>query len=313
VAQAIASGARRAGWTCRELPLADGGEGTLEALGGANRHSRVSGPLGAAVESPWRLTDGRAVIEAALASGLSLVGGATGNDPLLASSAGTGELIASALDLGTQSIVVGVGGSASTDGGLGAVEALRERAPFPVPVRVACDVQTPFLEAASVFAPQKGATAAQVSTLTARLERLAARYDHEFGVDVCSLAGAGAAGGLAGGLAALGATLVPGFDLVATEVGLDDALLGVDLIVTGEGRLDSTSFDGKVVGEIVDRARRRGIDVLIVAGDIDRPALGLPSAVSLVERFGREQAWATTEDCIARAVEEALTARPQQR
>ena len=184
-------------------------------------------------------------------------------------------------------LVAGVGGSTSTDGGLGAVEALRERAPFPVPVRVAWDVQTPFLEAASVFGPQKGATAAQVSTLTARLERLAARYEQEFGVDVCSLPGAGAAGGLAGGLAALGASLVPGFDLVASEVGLDDALLGVDLIVTGEGRLDSTSFDGKVVGEIVDRGQRRGVDVLIVAGDIDRPFLELPSAASLVERFGR--------------------------
>ncbi len=300
-ARAIGIGARRAGWECREVPLADGGEGTLAALGGANRVSVVSGPLGDPVEAGWRLEAGVAVVEMAQASGLALMGGASGNDAVRASTRGTGELIAAALAAGAVRVIVAVGGSATTDGGLGAVEVLRE--PFRVPVQVACDVQTLFLDAATVFAPQKGAAPAAIEALSERLAGLAGRYRAEYGVEVSSLPGSGAAGGLAGGLAALGAELVPGFALVAAEVGLGRALEGATHVVTGEGKLDSTSYAGKVVGGVLSF----GVPALVVAGEVE-PGTECPAAVvSLVERFGRERAWADPEGCIAKAVEIALT------
>src|SRR2546423_7779809 len=155
-AGAIAAGAARAGWTAVERPLADGGEGTLDVLGGGNRRSTVTGPLGEPVEAEWRLEgDGTAVIEAALACGLSLAGGPEQNDPLRATSRGVGELVAAAIAEGATRVLVAVGGVASTDGGVGAVEALPR--PLPVPLEVACDVEAHFLDAADVFAPQKGA------------------------------------------------------------------------------------------------------------------------------------------------------------
>ncbi len=296
-ARAMGDGARRAGWQCRELPLADGGEGTLEAFGGANRTTIVSGPLGDPVEAGWRLDHGVAVVEMAQASGLALLGGAGGNDPVRASTRGTGELIAAALEAGAERVIVAVGGSATTDGGLGAVDVLRE--PFRVPVQVACDVLTLFGDAAAVFAPQKGAAPVAVETLSERLADLVARYLGDYGVDVSALPGSGAAGGLAGGLAALGAELVPGFALVADELHLDQALESVTLVITGEGKLDATSFAGKVVGGVLSR----GVRTLIVAGDIE-PATACPApVVSLVERFGYERAWADPEGCVAEAVE----------
>src|SRR5215469_4084748 len=191
-AAAIAAGAERAGWTADELPLADGGEGTLDVLGGGNRRTRVSGPLGEPVEAAWRLgEDGTALIEAAQACGLTLAGGPEGNDPLAASSRGVGELIAAAVAEGATRIYVAVGGVASTDGGVGAMAALPSSLP---PLEVACDVDARFLDAADVFAPQKGATPQQVEILLGRLARLG----------VPDRPGAGAAGGLAGGLAAIG-------------------------------------------------------------------------------------------------------------
>jgi glycerate 2-kinase len=301
-ALALAEGARRARWQARELPLADGGEGTLDALGGANRTAVVTGPLGAPVEAGWRLVDGVAVIEAARASGLALAGR---NDPLRASTRGTGELIAAALAAGAERILVGVGGSATTDGGLGAVDVLRDR--FVVPVQVACDVRTPFLDAARVFGPQKGASPEDVLVLGKRLDELAARYRDELGVDVTALEGGGAAGGLAGGLAALGAELVPGFELVAVEVGLDAGLEESDLVLTGEGRLDRTSFAGKVVGGVLARCAARGIPAVVVAGEID-PRVEVTS-VSLVERFGRDRAYADAAQCVAEAAAEATGRR----
>ena len=304
-ARAIAEGARRAGWRCRELPLADGGEGTLEVLGGPNRVTRVSGPLGSPVEAAWRLVDGVAVIEAARASGLAVVGGAGANDPLAASTRGTGELIAAALGAGAEALVVGIGGSASTDGGLGAIEALG-RSRFQIPVEVACDVRTRFLEAAAVFGPQKGASPAQVALLTERLGTLAQSYLAEFGVDVAALPGSGAAGGLAGGLAALGAELVAGFELVAGRLGLEQALEGADLVVTGEGKLDATSFDGKVVGGLLAACARRGLPAVVVAGEIESGTPVAGAAVSLVDRFGRERAFAEPAACIADVVADYL-------
>jgi glycerate 2-kinase len=305
VARALAEGARRAGLACRELALADGGEGTLDALGGANRTTAVHGPDGILVEAPWRLDARVAVIESALASGLATVGGAGRNDPVRASTTGTGELIAAALEAGAERIVVGVGGSASTDGGLAAVEALGWR-PFEVPVEVACDVRVSFLQAAPLFAPQKGATPAQVAELVERLALLAARYRDELGVDVEAIPGSGAAGGLAGGLAALGAELVPGFELVAAATGLEGALAEAELVLTGEGKLDATSFEGKVVGSLLARCAGLELPVLVVAGEVLVEPDGAP-AVSLVARFGRTRAWADTAACIADAVAERLT------
>jgi glycerate kinase len=266
-ADAFAAGVESAGRTAVRLPLADGGEGTLDVLCPAASDRRrliVTGPLGDPVEAEWGLRGDTAVIEMARASGLALVAG--GNDPLRATSFGTGELLRAALDAGVRRVIVAVGGSATTDGGLGALEALC----FDLrgaDVVVACDVTTTFVDAARVFGPQKGADDAAVSELERRLERLAHRYREARGVDVRSLPGAGAAGGLAGGLAALGASLVPGAALVADVVGLGDALHGASLVLTGEGRVDETSFAGKVVGHVVARARSLGVPAGIVAGD----------------------------------------------
>jgi len=272
-ADALAAGVERAGRRAIRLPLADGGEGTLDVLcpDAADRHSlRVTGPLGEPVEAEWGLRGDTAVIEMARASGLALVNGA--NDPLRATTFGTGELLRAALDAGVRRAIVAVGGSATTDGGLGALDALA----FDlrgVDVVVACDVSTTFLDAARVFGPQKGADAAAVRELERRLERLADRFLDERGVGVSDLPGAGAAGGLAGGLAAYGARLVPGAALVAEVVGLRAALGSASLALTGEGRLDATSFAGKVVGHVVDEARALGVPVGIVAGDAERGEL----------------------------------------
>jgi len=294
-AAAIAAGAERAGWTAVELPLADGGEGTLDVLGGGNRRTLVSGPLGEPVEAAWRLEeDGTALIEAAQACGLTLAGGPERNDPLRATSRGVGELIAAAVAEGATWIVVTAGGVASTDGGVGATEAVPH--PLHVPLEVACDVDARFLDAADVFAPQKGATPEQVPLLRERLEKLV----------VPDLPGSGAAGGLAGGLAAIGARLLPGFDLVADRVGLDERLAQADLVVTGEGMVDATSFTGKVVGRVLDRAQAAGIEALVVAGDV---ALGTRiDALSLVARYGPERALAEPAGCLMELVETALAA-----
>lgn len=308
VAAAVARAAAAVGAACDEAPMADGGEGTLDALGGANRTTTVTGPLGDPVEAAWRLDRRSAVIEMARASGLELVGGPEGNDAVAASTYGTGELIAAAVARGAGEIIVGVGGSATTDGGLGALRALEPAARLRgVNLRVACDVRLCFVEAAEVFGPQKGATPAQVELLRRRLERLAQIYREEYGVEVTGLAGAGAAGGLAGGLAAVGAHLEPGFDLVAEALDLDERVEASDLVVTGEGFVDDQSFDGKVVGGVVDLAAELGVPVLVVAGEVMAPLPRAIEAVSLVERFGGERARLDTAACIEEAVRDHLS------
>jgi glycerate kinase len=180
---------------------------------------------------------------------------------------------------------------------------------------VACDVTTAFVDAARIFGPQKGATPAQVVVLSQRLHSLAQRYRQETGVDVTTLPGAGAAGGLAGGLAALGARLAPGFDLVAGLVGLAARLARADLVVTGEGHLDPPSFAGKVPGGVLDLARARGksgpaLPVLCIAGGSDRTFLADPpdgmEVVSLSVRFGPARARSETAALIAHVTAEAL-------
>lgn len=306
-ARAVGDACFESGHDATEIPLADGGEGTLEALGGGNRVTQVTGPLGDPVRAAWQLRRDTAIIEMAAASGLGLVGGADGNDALAATTTGTGELIDAALDAGARRIIVGLGGSATTDGGLGALGAIHAPARLRrVEFLIACDVDTAFVDAARVFAPQKGASPAQVSLLTRRLEQLVQRYRTLYGVDVSQLAGAGAAGGLAGGLAALGGRLVPGFDLIADVVGLADALDDADLVITGEGLLDDQSFHGKVVGGVVRMAREAGVPVVVVCGavdpDMDTARVAGLDVISLVEQFGEERSLHEPRGCVEAAV-----------
>lgn len=319
-----------------QLPMADGGEGTLEALGGPNQTATVTGPLGQPVEAAWRLNRGTtavatgsgtgsatgsgtgsttAIIEMARASGLALVI-AEGNDPLAASSIGTGQLIAEAVASGAERVIIALGGSATTDGGLGAIEALKPHTRLDgVRLIAACDVRTKFLAAAKMFAPQKGATPEQVKLLTRRLVSLADTYDNDYGIDVTTLERSGAAGGLGGGLAVLGSQLVGGFELVSAEVGLAQAIAHAEVVVTGEGRLDAGSFDGKVVGGVAELATASGVPLLIVAGSADRMGLAAANAgvykqvsvVSLVDTFGRRRALADTFGCIRRVVRDYIT------
>lgn len=295
---AVAAAARDAEWTCDEAPMSDGGEGMLDVFGGANRSTDVTGPLGRVVSAPWRIDGTRAVIESARACGLVLAGGAERNDPVNATTAGVGELLTAAIDAGARHIVVGLGGSASTDGGLGALRA----GPRPgrmkaVELLIACDVDTAFTDAARVFAPQKGASPKQVDLLDRRLASLQEGYLADYGVDLRDVDGAGAAGGLAGGLVVLGGRIVRGVDAVADEVELDDRIEEADLIVTGEGFLDGASFAGKVVGGLVERAGWADKPVLVVVGDADddgRAALAscdpTPGLVVLSDVFGEQKA-----------------------
>ncbi len=308
IAAAACRAAEAAGWEAEPLPMADGGEGTLAALGGANRRTVVTNPLGDPVNAGWRLAGETAVIEMAEASGLQLVDGAAGNDALAASTYGTGELIEAAIERGARRIIVCVGGSATTDGGFGALRALlpghRLRG---IELVVACDVRTRFCDAAEVFGPQKGATPAEVKLLRRRLERLVDMYAAEYGIDVAEIPGAGAAGGLAGGLAALGGRIVEGFEVVAEETRLAEHLENADLVVTGEGLLDAESFNGKVVGGVCELADSLGVPALTVAGDVDRDSPAPPVPVlSLTERFGPHRAWAETTACVEQAVAEHL-------
>ncbi len=322
VAAAAAAAARRAGWTADEVPMSDGGEGLLEALGGTPRTTTVTGPLGGPVEAEWRMLarsgdDGpTAVIEMSRAAGRALLPRPRGDDPVRADTTGVGQLLVAARDAGARRIVIGCGGSATTDGGQGAFDALGSPAALRgVELVVACDVTTPFLDAAAVFGPQKGATPGQVEALGRRLADIAARYRRDVGVDVTALPGTGAAGGLAGGLVALGARMEPGFDLVAGLVGLAERLERADLVVTGEGHLDPPSFHGTVPGGVLELARARGrsgrpLPVLCIAGGADGALLAAPpdgmEVVSLTARFGRVRARGDTVALIGQVTAEAV-------
>ncbi len=297
------------------VPISDGGEGLLEVFGGVVHHSTVTGPIGDPVLAEWRMRvgpDGRAtaIIEMARASGLALITGESSNDPMRASTLGTGELVKRAVDCGATTIIVGCGGSASTDGGAGALEILD--AIFPrddITLKVACDVTTTFLEAPSVFGPQKGATPVEVRLLRARLEGLAELYRSRYGVEVNTVARSGAAGGLAGGLYAIGAELYSGIDLVADELQLDELIRSSALVITGEGRFDATSLAGKAVGALLDRTRSV-TRLLIVTGEasIALDARRDPHAtlIDLAERFGMQRSYAATLECVESVVREAL-------
>ena len=312
IASAIGHGCWETGHDCIEVPMADGGEGTLDALGGANRTSKVQGPLGKPISADWRFHEKTAVIEMARASGLALVGGPDGNDPMAASTFGTGQLIDAALNLGAKRIVVCLGGSATTDGGLGAVRAIHAPARLKqVDLVIACDVTTLFVDAAIEFGPQKGATPSQIKFLTSRLEGTAQIYREQFGVDVTAIPGGGAAGGLAGGLLALGGRIVSGFELVAEELDLAHQVADADLVITGEGFVDANSFEGKVVGGVCDLATQHQKPVLIVCGDYD-DTLQMPSntrIISIKRIFGESEAMTQTRTCVERATLDFLRDR----
>jgi glycerate kinase len=274
------------------LPVADGGDGTLEALrgglGGRLVSVRVTGPLGEPVRAVYLRAGKTAVIEMARASGLRLVPPSRRN-PLVTTTRGTGELIRHAYRKGARKILLGVGGSATVDGGAGALAVLSEK--IARRVTVLCDVDNPLLGprgAAPVFGPQKGATPDMVLKLKRRLRGWAEFLRARTGVDVRWRRGAGAAGGLAGGLSAFGATLVRGAPYILKAVGFPRPC---DYVITGEGRIDRTSLGGKAVGEVV---RQSPAPVIFVCGRclLPKPAFetGDRSAEALAraaERAGR--------------------------
>jgi glycerate kinase len=260
-AAALADGLRT--WaTVDELPVADGGEGTLDVLhfclGGEWREAEVSDAFGRPRRARWLdLPSGQAVVEAAEAIPLD----SERLDPLEASSRGLGELIGA---VGTpRELIVTLGGTAYVDGGAGLLEALHE---LPAPTRVACDVDVPLLDAARVFGRQKGATPEVAAELEARL---AARADL---APFAELPGAGAAGGLGAALASLGAELVPGAPWLLDSVGFDAT--PYDLVVTGEGIVDATTTRGKAPGEVARRCKAAGLRCVVFGGRIEEPIEG---------------------------------------
>ena len=328
------------------VPVADGGEGTLDAAiaaGADLRPARVSGPLGREISAVWALSGGTALIETARASGLTLLDPSP-DTALAATSYGSGQLIAEALAAGVDSIILGIGGSAMTDGGAGALTALGlkilDDAGNPVPpggagllraasvdasgldprlasvqLRIAADVRTPLLGyegAAAVFSGQKGADSAARDLLEEALGNWARLLREATGIDV-DVPGAGAAGGFPSGfLAFTKASLEPGFELLSAFTGLAEALTRCDLVLTGEGSLDEQSRYGKAPLEVAVLARDAGIPVVAVAGQItltpdQLQEYGIVAAVSLLDVVQRPQdAMAQAEKYVAWATRQVL-------
>jgi len=308
------------------VPLADGGEGTVQAMvaatGGRVVPACVTGPLGTPVAAFYGLTgDGHtAIIEMAAASGLMLVPPALRN-PLLSTSYGTGELIRAALAAGVSRIIVGIGGSATNDGGAGMLQALGMKMLDPeggeigfgggalarlarmdaggldprlgeVTIDVACDVDNPLLGeggASAVFGPQKGATAGMVMQLDANLAHYAALISRDLGKEVAMAPGAGAAGGMGAALLALGGRLRPGIEIILDAVGFEAIARDADLIITGEGRMDSQTVNGKVPIGVARIAKRLGKLVIGIAGSLSADVAmvydhGIDAVFSVVSR-----------------------------
>lgn len=332
------------GATVRSIPVADGGEGTVDAMllaaGGERRTDTVQGPYGRALVADRAvLPDGTGLVELAQAAGLTLVG--EDRRAQDTSTFGVGQQIRAAAAEGARRIIVGIGGSATNDGGCGAAAAcgvrfLDDRANEFVPVGrtltdiavvdvsgldpavaaaeivVMCDVDNPLTGphgAAAVFGPQKGADPDQVERLDAGLRHLAEVIRRDLHVDVERLEGAGAAGGMGGGLVAFfGAQLRRGIDVVLDAVRFDEALAGADAVITGEGSFDSQSLRGKVIHGIAARAQRLGVPVHVLAGRVDERVLeaargtGIASATAITPGgVALEQALAQAPGNLARA------------
>ena len=301
VAAALARGLRAGGREPLEMPVGDGGEGTLDALlaalGGETLTATVSDPLGRPVEARYALTDGgrTAIVEMAEASGLRLVS-EDDRDAFEASTRGTGELIAAAAEAGADEVLVCVGGSATTDGGAGALAALDE-ADVRVKLTVICDVRTPWEAAPRVYGPQKGADGDTVKRLERRLARLARKAPRDPRGEPMT----GAAGGLSGGLWAWrGAQLVPGAAYVLDAIGFDAAMRESRFVVTGEGRIDEQTLAGKAVTEVATRCRQSGVACHAVVGSealdsfgervLDLGRVIEAQALDEIEAVGRELA-----------------------
>jgi glycerate 2-kinase len=312
-------------------PAADGGDGLLDAVlpaGSLRERVQVTGPLGAPVSAELGWLDAEtAIFESASACGLALLK-PDERDPLRATTRGVGELVFEAVDRGARTVIVGLGGSATVDGGTGAARGLGwtfqdwEGAPLPegggalfnlttmrggwgleAQLIALTDVTTPLVgekSAAPVFGPQKGATAEQVRLLAAGLERLATLWAQQGRSDLATLPGGGAAGGLGAGLVFFAkASLVPGADWVLERIGFDAALAKADLVITGEGTFDRTSLAGKAAGEVLRRAQAAKKRVAIVAGHAtdllgahtvtgEGETLDLAGVTRLAERAARE-------------------------
>jgi glycerate kinase len=312
-----------------EVPMADGGEGTLDALieglRGERRVARVRGPLGDELKAEFGLVEepglALAIIEMARASGLGLVA-VSRRDPRRASTYGTGELILAACRDGAAEIIVCIGGSATNDGGAGMAQAVGvrlldaggreietggaalldlahidatdlDRSVRQARITVACDVDNPLTGphgATAVYGPQKGASAEDVLLLDRALAHYAAVIHRDMGVDVRHVPGGGAAGGLGAGLVAfLGARLRPGVEVVMDAVRLRERIADVDLVITGEGRFDEQSLRGKTPAGVINAAREAGVPVAVLCGRAEVRPVGVTVA-SLVERFGRQRA-----------------------
>ncbi len=275
VAEAIGDGLRDGGRPVDLCPVADGGEGTLEALvtaiGGAIHAVQASDPLGRPIEAQFALSGSTAFVETAAASGLGLVAEAE-RDAMQASTFGTGQLLVAAAAAGADTILLGVGGSATTDGGAGAIRAIRRGGGLDgVRLVVLCDVRTTFGDAARVFGPQKGAAPDQVRRLTARLNAHARGLPRDPRGEPMT----GAAGGLSGGLwAALGAELVSGSAFILDAVGFDARMRAARAVITGEGKLDEQSLVGKVISEVATRSRQAGVPCHAVVGTRELDAMG---------------------------------------
>ncbi len=310
VAAAIGAGIEEAGGAVDLCPAADGGEGTAEtvraAIGGEVRAAAAHDPLGRPIEASFVLVEdgATALIDTAAASGLPLVAPEE-RDAEVASTYGTGELIAAAIEAGARRVLLAAGGSATTDGGIGAIAALREREFGDFPARrggiphatttdgscgcvgdavleVLCDVTTRFEDAARIFGPQKGADAAAVERLTTRLERIA----EELPRDPRGVPMTGCAGGLSGGLwAAFGAELRPGAEFVLDLLGFAERLAAADLVVTGEGRIDPQSLEGKIVGQIAAACEAGGKPLHVIVGQnaLDPAAVDRAGIASITE------------------------------
>jgi glycerate 2-kinase len=276
VAASVGAGLEAAGLVAPDLcPVADGGEGTLEvllmALGGDTAGADATDALGRPIRGGFALVEdgGTAIVEVAEASGLARI--AEGDrDAYNSTTRGTGELIVAAAAAGAEVVLVAAGGSATTDGGAGAIEAIEEAGGLQgTKLVVLCDVRTPLEQAPSVFGPQKGADAKTIRKLERRLQQQAATLPR----DPRGVAMTGAAGGLAGGLwAQYGATLEPGARFVLDTLGFDARMRAAHAVIVGEGRLDATTLEGKIAGEIATRARQAGVPCHAIVGKnaIDR-------------------------------------------
>ena len=278
VARAAAEGVAEIYPDCEivRLAVADGGEGTVDALvetlGGHLEWAEVSDPLGRPVKAAYGIAGDLAIIESAAACGLTLLTKEERN-PLVTTTKGLGELILAAIDKGCRRFLIGLGGSATNDGGMGMISAdgFLERA-RGMKFTVACDVDTPYIGAhgaSRVFGPQKGASEEDVEILEERLRGYALKILKDTGIDVSDMEGAGAAGGLGGAFRAyLGAELKRGVDLVLDQIGFDSIIDGADLVITGEGCSDYQTLKGKTAAGVLERAKRKGIPVMLVSGAI---------------------------------------------